>query len=194
MRGVFRPKLLGTHMNNIIQNYRGFDGRLNRQPFWIGAIILAVVGFIVQWILVAIIGGNGVLDVQGLIASGKTTQDIAPMLVDLARKSAIAQLITFVILAYPAAAISIKRRHDRGNAGWDIWVYLALAFIVSLVQVLGLGMTTTEIQGMIIPTPTPLFTVLGIIAGILAIYLLVVCGFLRGTAGPNNYGPDPLQA
>jgi len=34
---------------------------------------------------------------------------------------------------------------------------------------------------------------LGIIVGIYAIYLLVVLGFLKGTSGPNNYGPDPLQ-
>ena len=26
-----------------------------------------------------------------------------------------------------------------------------------------------------------------------AIYILVVVGFLKGTAGPNSYGPDPLQ-
>jgi uncharacterized membrane protein YhaH (DUF805 family) len=25
-----------------------------------------------------------------------------------------------------------------------------------------------------------------------AIWLLVECGFLRGTEGPNNYGPDPI--
>lgn len=34
---------------------------------------------------------------------------------------------------------------------------------------------------------------LGIILLVYAIYLLVVLGFLKGTAGPNNYGPDPLQ-
>ena len=28
--------------------------------------------------------------------------------------------------------------------------------------------------------------------GIFALYLLVVMGFLRGTPGPNQYGPDPL--
>jgi uncharacterized membrane protein YhaH (DUF805 family) len=47
---------------------------------------------------------------------------------------------------------------------------------------------------MVVPTPTPLLVVLGLVAGILGIYLLVVCGFLKGTAGSNNYGPDPLQA
>jgi len=26
------------------------------------------------------------------------------------------------------------------------------------------------------------------------LWYLIECGFLRGTAGPNNYGPDPLSA
>ncbi|MBI2739793.1 MAG: DUF805 domain-containing protein [Rhodospirillales bacterium] len=26
------------------------------------------------------------------------------------------------------------------------------------------------------------------------LWYLIECGFLRGTAGPNNYGPDPLAA
>ena len=35
--------------------------------------------------------------------------------------------------------------------------------------------------------------IIGGIFGIYAIYMLVVLGFLKGTSGPNNYGPDPLQ-
>jgi uncharacterized membrane protein YhaH (DUF805 family) len=34
--------------------------------------------------------------------------------------------------------------------------------------------------------------ILGIVVGIFALYLLVVLGFLRGTPGPNQYGPDPV--
>jgi uncharacterized membrane protein YhaH (DUF805 family) len=34
---------------------------------------------------------------------------------------------------------------------------------------------------------------LSVIVGIFGLYMLVVLGFLKGTAGPNNYGPDPLQ-
>jgi uncharacterized membrane protein YhaH (DUF805 family) len=33
---------------------------------------------------------------------------------------------------------------------------------------------------------------LSLVVGVFAIYLLVVLGFLRGTVGPNQYGPDPL--
>jgi uncharacterized membrane protein YhaH (DUF805 family) len=180
-------------MNNFVGNFIGFDGRLNRQPFWISGIVLAVAGFILNWVLLAVTGSNSIIDVQALISGGKTVEEISALIVDYTRRSSWISLISFVVLAYPVAAICIKRRHDRNNSGLDVWIYLGLALIVALVQALGLGMTTMEIAGMVVPTPTPLMTVLGIVVGIFAIYLLVVMGFLKGTAGPNNYGPDPLQ-
>jgi uncharacterized membrane protein YhaH (DUF805 family) len=42
--------------------------------------------------------------------------------------------------------------------------------------------------------PTMLFSALGIVSAIFGIYLLVVLGFLKGTAGANSYGADPLGA
>jgi uncharacterized membrane protein YhaH (DUF805 family) len=54
-------------------------------------------------------------------------------------------------------------------------------------------MSTMDVGGTPIPVPGPITIALGTITGIYGIYLLVVLGFLKGTAGPNNYGPDPLQ-
>ena len=36
--------------------------------------------------------------------------------------------------------------------------------------------------------------VLGLASFVISIWGLVELGFLRGTVGPNPYGPDPLQA
>lgn len=180
-------------MNNFVGNFIGFSGRLNRQPFWISAIVLGVAGFILNWVLLAVTGSNSVIDVQSMISGGKTVEEVTALILDYARRASWISLISFAILLYPAAALCIKRRHDRNNSGLDVWIYMGLTLIVALVQALGLGMTTMDIGGMVVPTPTPLLSVLGIVVGIFAIYLLVVCGFLKGTAGPNNYGPDPLQ-
>ena len=35
--------------------------------------------------------------------------------------------------------------------------------------------------------------VLGVASFVISIWGLVELGFLRGTVGPNPYGPDPLQ-
>jgi len=60
------------------------------------------------------------------------------------------------------------------------------------VQALGLGYTVTDIQGIPVPMPSTLFSIIGGVVGIFGLYLLVVLGFLKGTEGTNNFGPDPL--
>ncbi len=180
-------------MNNFIGNFVGFNGRLNRQPFWISGIVLALAGVVINWVLLSVTGANGVIDVQSLVSGGATTEQISAMILDLSRRSGWISLVTFIVLLYPVAAICVKRRHDRNNSGLDVWIYMGLTLVVGLVQALGLGMTVIDVGGITVPSPTPLLSVLGIVVGIFAIYLLVVMGFLKGTAGPNNYGPDPLQ-
>jgi uncharacterized membrane protein YhaH (DUF805 family) len=143
-------------MNNIMGAFTGFEGRLNRQRWWIGVIILAIIGIIISWILGAIFG-------TGLIMNPADATDPAAL-----------------IFAYPYLAIAIKRRHDRNNNGYDVIGFLILELLINLLNALGLAL------GM-------LSGLLGIILLVYAIYLLVVLGFLKGTAGPNNYGPDPLQ-
>jgi uncharacterized membrane protein YhaH (DUF805 family) len=64
---------------------------------------------------------------------------------------------------------------------------------MQLVSALGIGMSTMDVGGTPIPVPGPITMGLSVIVGIFGLYMLVVLGFLKGTAGPNNYGPDPLQ-
>jgi uncharacterized membrane protein YhaH (DUF805 family) len=40
---------------------------------------------------------------------------------------------------------------------------------------------------------TGFVAVAGLVSLIISIWALVELGFLRGTPGPNQYGPDPLQ-
>ena len=89
-------------------------------------------------------------------------------------------IIVFVLVFVPGTWISlalmIKRLHDRDKSAW----WLSLFYLVPLVlqaigQFLGSG-------GLI----------LDLIATGIGIWALIELGFLRGTQGPNNYGPDPL--
>lgn len=179
-------------MNNIIANFQGFNGRLNRQPFWISAIILAVVSIVISLIILPIIG-LGLMPAMPTIDANTTAADIAGIVNSARAKSGWVSLVLFLVFVYPSAAISIKRRHDRNNNGLDVWIYFGLVVITQLVSALGIGMSTMDVGGTPIPVPGPIVIGLGTIAGIFGIYLLVVLGFLKGTAGPNNYGPDPLQ-
>ena len=154
-------------MNNLLQNYMGFDGRLNRQRWWISAIILGIVAIIISWIVTTALG-----------ISMMATDPTAAMA--NVSKLGWVGLIFAIIFAYPYLAISIKRRHDRNNNGYDVIGLIIVEILVNLINALGVGVGV-------------LTGILGIIVLIYAIYVLVVLGFLKGTAGPNTYGADPLQ-
>jgi len=179
-------------MNNLMANFQGFDGRLNRQPFWISGIILAVISIVISVIILPLIGLS-IMPAMPPLDGTTTAADVANVVGAARAKAGWVSLVLFIIFLYPSAAICIKRRHDRNNSGLDVWIYLALAVITQLITALGIGMTTMDVGGTAVPVPGPITIALGAIVGIYGLYLLVVLGFLKGTAGPNNYGPDPLQ-
>lgn len=159
-------------MNNIMGAFTGFEGRLNRQRWWISVIILAIVGIIIFWILGAIFG-------VGMMMNPSDATDPAALQAYV-QKAGWVGVIVAIILAYPQLAIGIKRRHDRNNNGYDVVGFVVVSIIVNLLSALGVA-------------GGALAGILSLILGIYGIYLLVVLGFLKGTAGANNYGPDPLQ-
>jgi len=180
-------------MNNLIGNFVGFEGRLNRQPFWISAIILAIVSVVISLLILPLIGLS-VMPNLPAIGADTSAADIAAAFAAAQGRAGWISLVLFLIFLYPTAAICIKRRHDRNSSGIDVWIYLALTALSLLVTALGLGTTLTDFgNGVVMPMPGPVSAVLSVVVGIFAIYMLVVLGFLKGTAGANNYGPDPLQ-
>jgi uncharacterized membrane protein YhaH (DUF805 family) len=161
-------------MNNIIGNFVGFDGRINRQKWWIGVIILAVAGFILNWIL-GLVMGSGAMTLEQLM-------DPATM-----QKLGWQGLIVGIILAYPYIAITIKRRHDRNNNGYDAVGLIILGLVYNLLQALGIVGGMGNMAG-----GFGLGAIISLIFLVYAIYILVQVGFLKGTVGANTYGPDPL--
>lgn len=73
--------------------------------------------------------------------------------------------------------VGIKRLHDRNKPGWWLLLFYLLSGVLDVV-----GMTGK----------LPLLFELGSVA--ISIWALVELGFLRGTTGANQYGPDPLTA
>lgn len=104
-----------------------YEGRINRQPFWLGNLALTAINVVGSLIGGAIGGAVG-----NLIA-----------------------IIFALAILYPAICIAIKRCHDRDKSGW--WILIVLIPFIGI------------------------------------IWYIVEFGFLRGTDGPNQYGPDPLE-
>jgi uncharacterized membrane protein YhaH (DUF805 family) len=164
---------MGEDMNNLVGNFTGMDGRINRQAWWIGVVVLIVAAIVLNFILGAIMGG-GMPSIEQLM-------DPAVMAA-YAQKQGWISLIIGLITAYPYIALSVKRRHDRDNNGYDAIGLIVFSLLWSLVQALGFVGSTN-----------PVYMIVSVVFLIYAIYILVQLGFLKGTAGPNSYGPDPLQ-
>jgi uncharacterized membrane protein YhaH (DUF805 family) len=87
-------------------------------------------------------------------------------------------LIVYIPLVVSGVMVGIKRLHDRDRSGWWLAVFYLLPFALNVVSY-GLG---------------DLGFIVSLAGFAVSIWGLVELGFLRGTAGPNRYGPDPLAS
>ncbi|MGD2251724.1 MAG: DUF805 domain-containing protein [Anaerolineales bacterium] len=104
-----------------------FEGRINRQPFWLFALPIGLIGMLLAAFIYFVSFRIGL----------------------------ILTAIFGLLIIYPSLAVAVKRWHDLDKSGW--WMCIALVPVVG------------------------------------QIWALVETGFLPGTVGPNQYGPDPLQ-
>jgi len=84
------------------------------------------------------------------------------------------------VCALAAFAIGVKRLHDRNKNGWLIVLFYVVPSILA-----GIANASEHAVAS---------SLLGLASFVISIWGLVELGFLRGTVGPNPYGPDPLQA
>lgn len=97
---------------------------------------------------------------------------------------AIAHLIlpvALVVLLLPDLAITAKRWHDRGKSSW--WLLLNVPLVIGRMAA-PVGDPTQGVE------PSLLSGAISIVALICGVFILVQCGFLKGTDGENQYGPE----
>jgi uncharacterized membrane protein YhaH (DUF805 family) len=84
--------------------------------------------------------------------------------------------VLYVPLVWVGLAVATKRLHDRDKSAWWLLLFYALPAVLGNV-----GDAAGGIGGM-----------LSLVGVAISIWAMVELGFLRGTPGPNRYGPDPL--
>jgi uncharacterized membrane protein YhaH (DUF805 family) len=139
-----------------------FNGRLARKPYWLTGLGVTVGLFV--WILLVSFALALVM-----VAGGAPESAFAPVSGPL---KLLYQLLTLPFY-WPILALSLKRLHDIGQ-GWGLLAPL----LVLLVLQVALDIAGNE-QG----------SLMAMLAGTGA---WVVIGCIKGTPGPNQYGPDPL--
>jgi uncharacterized membrane protein YhaH (DUF805 family) len=144
-----------------------FGGRINRAKYWLTMLIYAVVWVI--YLVIVVILTSVSRDALG----GATGRSI--VLIGL--------IGSMVILGFfglwSSLAVAIKRLHDRNKSGWWLLLFWLVPNLLGSVPMSAAG------------------TVFGTLVVALASFVIFIWGFveigcLKGTTGPNDYGPDPL--
>jgi uncharacterized membrane protein YhaH (DUF805 family) len=160
-----------------IGQWLSFRGRIGRKTFWLGYVLPLLAVSIVASVIDAALG---------LAPRG----DAMPM--EAAEVGVVGGIVS-VLSLWPSLAGGIKRLHDRDRSGWWIGGFYLLGAIVVAVT---LGSMTATMATRSPEQNAPMVVAISIGGGLLMIgyglWLLVETGFLRGTPGPNRYGPDPL--
>ena len=161
-----------------------FKGRINRAKYWLAALI------ILSWMIFL-----GMLTVAGTISLGRSGPlsinfDIDDIfgIIDPASFRALSSANPAALFLHVAGtplflwvylATSVKRLHDRDRSGW----WMVLFFVVP-----GLYGQFEDRLGDSIAV-----SLLGLAVGGLAIFGGITLYFLRGSAGSNRFGSDPLE-
>jgi uncharacterized membrane protein YhaH (DUF805 family) len=146
-----------------------FEGRINRAKLWFAALIWFATIFSFMTIFLFTVAG--ILHASGNDAHSVSTRTMHPGFYLLG-------LPLLVIGVWLVAATAIKRLHDRAKSGW--W-FVPFFIAPSLFENLSDWLEN--------PSLALLASVLGLV---LSIWCFVELFCLRGTRGPNRFGPDPL--
>lgn len=149
----------------------GFSGRINRAKWWLAFLITIIINVVVQMIV-------NVSETAGNIVA----------------------IIGFVVVVWIGLAAAAKRLHDLNRtAAWLVVFYgvpilLFIAFVgyAGLSVVLAL-LTPDKLDYSALAGVMTFLGFIGLVLLALGIWSLVWLGCLRGTVGPNQYGPDPLE-
>jgi uncharacterized membrane protein YhaH (DUF805 family) len=141
-----------------------FNGRINRAKYWLAVLIYLVVWTAFIALCLMWLGGSSIDN-----------------LFSVAGAVLLIWLIGFILLIvgiWSGLAVGVKRLHDRDKSGWWILLFWLGPSILG-----GWQTATPDLGGGFI---------FSLAATAIAIWAFVELGCLRGTPGPNQYGPDPL--
>jgi uncharacterized membrane protein YhaH (DUF805 family) len=184
----------------LAQKLFSFTGRLNRKPYWIVGLILFALLLAVAFVSVLVSAHM----MQAAFESGGSLE--APT-----QLTTLLIVGTGLLLTYPSTAIMVKRFHDRDKSGK--WVLLLLVPALGKMATDLLGLTGQEIplsEYNLDGTESffeawqkwmaaewrirPIEFAVGAYVFLVSVWFIIELGFLRGTIGPNRYGPDSLTA
>jgi uncharacterized membrane protein YhaH (DUF805 family) len=155
----------------LAQTLFGFRGRIPRRTWWIWTLVLSAV---MMGALAAVFIHVGKDNFENIVAF------------DLSSRSLQAFLALSAFVTWIGIALGAKRLHDRNIRGF--WVVFPALITTAIIAMRNTG------HGGTFEEPSVAVHLLTLASMGFNLWLLVVCGFLKGTLGPNRFGADPLGA
>ncbi|WP_404402998.1 DUF805 domain-containing protein [Pelagibacterium halotolerans] len=157
-----------------IKLFTSLDGRIPLTRFWIGLLTIwgLSLAFLFSIVLISFKTNTGMIDFE---------------------TSRIVLTALSVVAIYPILAIFVKRLHDR-NKPAIIWlpIFWGPGIVGQIAQFLGFNLSAVTLSRtqMVPNLPGIIYSVIAFVIGL---WMIVELGFLKGTTGPNRFGPDPYQ-
>ena len=95
-----------------------------------------------------------------------------------------------LLVLWPGIAVLVKRIHDRNKSGalvWMLCVPVLLAIVVTIIAIIGSVLSAGDAGKLGLFAGALWLLVIGI-----SIWFVIEFGCMRGTIGPNRFGPDPM--
>jgi uncharacterized membrane protein YhaH (DUF805 family) len=143
-------------------------GRSNRANYWLTLLAIAVPYLAVVFVVVMLFS-------QPDNPGADNLPNIHPIGIAIL-------VVNWLAACVVSALASIRRLHDRDRSGHWLWLFALVPGLLNVVGALLDGGGDISVPGGIILA----------LGAVIALWALVELGFLRGTPGPNRFGPDPL--
>ncbi len=157
-----------------------FEGRISRLYWWSGAIFVELVSMSLTTALLWLMGGDPTFYWNDQPPNART---------------ALAEIIAFLVTLRAALSIDIKRIHDRGRSA-----YLLVPLYLMILTLIALDATESnplfswpDEQELHAAFPVFLLARICLVIAFLVyiVWLVFELGFRKGESGTNRYGPDP---
>lgn len=160
-------------VRSVLRQYAGFSGRAPRSEFWWWFLLTLVLGLVAGTVDLAVAAVVGV----------------SPF-----------NLLLTLVLFLPTLAVTVRRLHDSGLAGWWVLLLYGLPLASGVVVVVALvTLVVGAVQGSDLARGgadggaalTGGLVLLGVaaVAGLASVVMWLVMMLRPSTPGPNRYGP-----
>jgi uncharacterized membrane protein YhaH (DUF805 family) len=139
-----------------------FRGRLARGKYWLAGFL-----YVALWLAFFVIG---------LLLLGDRADDLLSF-AGVGLLLWLVGVVLFAVTCWSGLAVGVKRLHDRNKTGWWIVLFYFAPSMLSGAQASGSGGGAMLLM---------------LVGFAVSVWSFIELACLRGTRGPNRYGPDPL--